>query len=102
MKRPMFTENPFTEVELRWLWGRYQCCTFPVASFPKRFARNAFEQLTDNGKVMAASLAFQYRRQIFKDSAKWDMERFTRAVQQSMTACAPVFAPLCQSTPANS
>lgn len=79
---------PFTETELRWLFERYQRCSFPVGSFPKRFARrNEFENLShDKGWPMAAHLAFQYRRQIFKNSAAWDRDRFIRAVHATVTA----------------
>lgn len=74
--------NPFTEAEFAWLWPKYRACGFPVASFPKRFARNELSQLTEKGRNTGASLAFQYRRQIFgQRSAKWTFDEFTKAVQ---------------------
>lgn len=77
-------DNPFSESEFAWLWPKYRVCTFPVASFPKKFARNELSQLSDKGRNMGASLAFQYRRQIFgKLSAKWTFADFTQAVQSA-------------------
>lgn len=79
-------ENPFTEAEFAWIWPKYRVCSFPVASFPKRFARNELSQLSEKGRKMGVSLAFQYRRQIFgKQAAKWTFEEFTKAVQVAST-----------------
>jgi hypothetical protein len=71
-----------TDAELAWLWPRFQRCTFPVASFPKRFARNDVAKLREKGRAMAVALAFQYRRQIFgQKAAKWDRGHFISAVR---------------------
>lgn len=78
---PSLQSCPFTDDELAWLWPKYRACGFSPATFAKRFARNEFSQLTDKGKVLAAKLAFQYRRQIFEKSEKWDADRFILAVK---------------------
>lgn len=82
------------EHELRWLWSRYRTCTFPVASFPKRFARNAFESLSpEKGHAQAIRLAFQYRRQIFdRRAAKWTFDEFLTAVRTHAGIDAPLTA----------
>lgn len=78
--------SPEDRVEvLRWLWARYQHCGFPIGSFPKRFARNAFESLSaDKGHPRAASLCYQYRRQVLRPRAgNWTVsEFFTHAVEE--------------------
>jgi hypothetical protein len=78
--------DTLTDAELAWVWKRYRCCTFPVASFPKRFARNALESLTpDKGHPMAIRLSYQYRRQIFNPkAAKWTLPQFLDAVRQTV------------------
>lgn len=71
-----------TDAEFAWLWPRFQRCTFPPASFVKRFARNEVSNLKDKGRNMGESLAYQYRRQIFgKRAAKWDRVKFLHAVR---------------------
>jgi len=83
-----------TDAELAWLWPRYQRCTFPVASFPKRFARNTLDRLTEAGRLMACDLAFQYRRQIFgKHAAKWGFGQFVAEVSARAPASSPVSSP---------
>lgn len=75
-----------TDAELQWLWPRYQRCTFPVGSFPKRFARNDISRLTEAGRLTACDLAFQYRRQIFgKGAAKWTFGQFIEEVGARVT-----------------
>lgn len=76
-----------TESQIKWLWPRYQRCTFPVASFPKRFARNDIDRLTEDGRRMACDLAYQYRRQIFgQRAAKWSFEEFVCRVESAAAA----------------
>lgn len=87
MSTPTIHTNPLTDDELRWLWSRYQRCGFPCASFPKRFARNDFEQLQKpKGYNMAVSLAFQYRRQIIrapkKKTAAMTFDHFCQVVRR--------------------
>lgn len=79
---PPIVARELTDAQLAWVWPHYQCCSFTPATFAKRFARNEFDRLTDKGKVMAISLCFQYRRQIFgKKAAKWTREQFMNAVR---------------------
>jgi hypothetical protein len=87
MSKPTIHENPLTEDQLRWVWRRYQACGFPYASFPKRFARNDFEQLQKpKGHNMAISLCYQYRRQIIrarkKTTAALSFEAFCNVVRR--------------------
>lgn len=71
-----------TDAEVDWLWPRYQACSFPPATFAKRFARNDRASLTPKGKNAAVKLAYTYRRQIFgKVAVKWDHARFLEAVR---------------------
>jgi hypothetical protein len=89
---PSLQTCPFTDEEMAWLWPRYQRCTFPPASFPKRFARHDLTRLTAKGRTAAAQLAYQYRRQIFsKKAAKWDPAHFINAVK---TAAAKPLPPI--------
>ena len=73
--------NPFTTKEFAWLWPRFQRCGFSPASFPKRFAKNELDRLTDKGRNTGVGLAYQYRRQIFANSAKWTWEQFVENVR---------------------
>ena len=75
--------NPFTDDEFAWLWPKYRACGFPVASFPKRFARNEFSQLSEKGKNTGAGLAYQYRRQILgKQAGKYTWDEFVMIVKR--------------------
>jgi len=77
-------EHTLTPDEFAWMWRRYKQCTFPYASFPKRFAQYPIEKLTeDKGKPMAIKLAYQYRRQIFagKTVAKITVTDFIKQVR---------------------
>ncbi len=86
LAKPLPEGLALTEQDLDWLWPRYQRCTFPIASFPKRFANHTRASLTEKGRKMALSLAFQYRRQIFHGSAKWDAHRFLAEVRDKAAA----------------
>lgn len=75
---------PLTDAEIDWLWPLYQCCSFPPATFAKRFAGTARDKLTPRGKNAAVTLAYRYRRQIFGAVAvKWDPARFLDAVRRA-------------------
>ncbi len=89
MSKPTIHENPFTPEELAWVWARYRRCTFPSASFPKRFARNDVGRLSSKGRNMAASLAYQFRRQIFGGSAKWPFPQFVAEVMIETVKAGP-------------
>lgn len=77
-------EGCLDESQMRWMWSRYQTCRFPCASYPKRFAGNAFASLTrEKGWPQAVRLSYQYRRQIFhQGAAKWTLDAFLNAVRQ--------------------
>ncbi|MBM3853178.1 MAG: hypothetical protein FJ399_08470, partial [Verrucomicrobia bacterium] len=73
---------PLIEAEIDWLWPRYQRCSFPPATFAKRFACTPRERLTPRGKNAAVKLAYRFRRQIFgKQAVKWGDELFLSAVR---------------------
>lgn len=75
---------PLTDREIDWLWPRYQACSFPPATFAKRFARTPRENLTARGKNACASIAYRFRRQIFGNgAAKWSREDFLSAVREA-------------------
>lgn len=75
---------PLTDDEIDWLWPRYQKCSFPPATFAKRFAGTARERLTAKGKNAAVSLSFRYRRQIFGLRAvKWTDSEFIAAIKRA-------------------
>lgn len=73
---------PLSEAELDWLWPHFQACSFPPATFAKRFARTPRAHLTLRGKNAAVRLAYRFRRQIFgKAAVKWGDELFLSAVR---------------------
>ncbi len=73
---------PLADAEIDWLWPRYQQCSFPPATFAKRFARTDRARLTARGKNAAVSLSYRYRRQIFgKVAVKWAHDEFLSAVR---------------------
>lgn len=75
---------PFSDREIDWIWPKYQACSFPPATFAKRFARTPRERLTLRGKNAAASLGYRYRRQIFgKRAVKWSEADFLTAVREA-------------------
>ncbi|HLP02122.1 MAG TPA: hypothetical protein VK163_08855 [Opitutaceae bacterium] len=75
---------PLTDAEIDWLWQHYQRCSFPPATFAKRFARTPRSSLTPRGKNACVRLAFHYRRQIFwKAASKWTEAEFLDAVRNA-------------------
>lgn len=73
---------PLTDAEIDWLWPRYQRCSFPPATFAKRFARTPRASLTPRGKNACVRLAYQYRRQIFwKSASQWSEAEFLNVVR---------------------
>lgn len=73
---------PLTDKEIDWLWPRYQKCSFPPATFAKRFAGTPRDKLTPRGKNAAVRLAFRYRRQILgRVAVKMAENEFLSAVR---------------------
>ncbi len=72
-----------TDAEIDWLWPKYQACSFPPATFAKRFARTPRASLTARGKNAAVRLSYRFRRQIFgKRAVKWSDADFLAAVRE--------------------
>lgn len=75
---------PLNELELRWLWPRYQACSFPPATAAKRLARTPFEHLTPRGRNFGVRMAYRFRRQVFgKRAAKWAQDEFLSEVRKA-------------------
>ena len=79
-----FPPCPLSAREIDWLWPRYSACSFPPATFAKRFARTEREKLTPRGKNAAVSLGYHYRLQIFgKRAVLWSEADFLHAVREA-------------------
>lgn len=72
-----------TDAEIAWLWPRFQNCSHRGYSFAKSFAKTGLDHLTARGRAVVHSVAYPYRRQIFRDSAKWSEARFISEVRQA-------------------
>jgi hypothetical protein len=84
---------PLSDQEIDWLWPRYAACSFPPATFAKRFAGCAREKLTPRGKNAAVSLGYRYRRQIFgKRAVLWSDGDFLLAVRKAAAVKSPTTA----------
>lgn len=77
---------PLNLDELRWLYGRYERCSFPPASAFKRFAKHEFDRLTPRGHNLLCRFAYRFRRQVFqgdKRAVKWTESEFLAAVRKA-------------------
>jgi hypothetical protein len=75
---------PLSDAEIDWLWPRFQRCSFPPATFAKRFAKTSRDRLTARGKNAAVSLSYRYRRQIFgKQAVRWSHTDFVGWVKDA-------------------
>ncbi len=74
-------EPVLSDAEIAWLWPLFQKCSVQSFSFARSFQKTAVEKLTPRGKALVHSVAYKYRRQIFKDSAKWTEAEFVAAVK---------------------
>lgn len=79
-ERPV-PEPVLSDAEIAWLWPFFQKCSVQSYSFARSFQKTAMEKLTPRGKAVVHSVAYKYRRQIFKDSAKWTEAEFVAAVK---------------------
>lgn len=79
-ERPV-PEPVLSDAEIAWLWPFFQKCSVQSYSFARSFQKTALEKLTPRGKAVVHSVAYKYRRQIFKDSAKWTESEFVGAVR---------------------
>lgn len=75
-----------TDDEIAWLWPRFQKCGHGGRGFANSFAKTPLEKLSPRGKACVHSVAYTFRRQIFKGSEKWSLEQFVNSIRLAV-AC---------------